>query len=786
MGEISEDEVMVVAKELLEKRQVPSAVYRLQMNQNFPFVKAAELAPYLKQLGIEALYSSPYFEATPGSTHGYDVTAPNRLNPELGTDADFDAFCDALSKEGLGHILDIVANHMSATCHNPWWCDVLKKGSESQYASYFDISPGKKIALPILDAPLSKAIKLGDVTFDGEWICVGLQKLPLKDGTDTSQPLERVLAQQHYELCSWQRSGSYRRFFDIAELAAVRQENPEVFSHYHELALEIATQGKAMGMRIDHPDGLYEPARYFEDLQALYFLEKLMWAVGEKYTDRKPDVDTCLKVVGQLDIQREKPLYLLAEKILHGDETLPENLSIHGTVGYDFLVRLTGVFVDQSNEEEMTRIYVEYSGVTEPPDELLYQQKKAFLKTYLSGELESLANLLDCDKDALSVLLASFPVYRTYVGAKEPLSEKDRKVLSQAFDLAQERAPDSDFTALQELFFAKPEKRNDEGILRFQQLSAPLMAKGSEDTFFYVYNRLLCLNEVGGSPATFGTSVDEFHQHNLHRLKYWPYGFIATDTHDTKRSEDVRMRIAALSELPNEWELFLKQMPKAPDANFGYFFYQTLLGIYEPDFETDRLVDYCIKAVKEAKVNTSWKEPNEAFEDAIIAFVEKTLKNTNFHALWEKIDQLGKQNALSAIALKIAAPGVFDLYQGCELWRYCLVDPDNRRPVDFGLRQKLLGENTHPKLSTLAKGLQFRREHKDLILNGKYIPLNVGPDAIGYVRQLNGQMCIALAKRFFSKPSKLSLPPEWEGDYIDLYSNRSLDDQAFVLLQKSG
>ncbi|HPE84662.1 MAG TPA: alpha-amylase family glycosyl hydrolase, partial [Chlamydiales bacterium] len=422
MDEISENEVMQVAQELLAKRQIPSAVYRLQMSKICSFQKAAALAPYLKRLGVEALYSSPYFQAVSGSTHGYDVIAPNRLNPELGTDADFDAFCDALSREGLSHILDLVANHMSATCDNPWWCDVLKQGSASVYASYFDLLPGKKIALPILDQPLAIAIENGDVIFDGSWIVVGNQKLPLKEGTDTSLPLEQLLAMQNYELCHWERSGSYRRFFDIAELAAVRQENPDVFSHYHELALDLAAQGKVQGIRIDHPDGLYEPARYFEDLQALYFLEKLMWAVGERFPDRKPDVDTCLKVVGQLDIQREKPLYLLAEKILQGDETLPENLSVHGTVGYDFLVRLMGVFIDQKNEDAFTNIYAEYAGMVQPPDELLYMQKRDFLLTYLNGELEQLCQILDCQKDALTVLLASFPVYRTYISADEPLS----------------------------------------------------------------------------------------------------------------------------------------------------------------------------------------------------------------------------------------------------------------------------------------------------------------------------------------------------------------------------
>ena len=781
MERISEEVIRAVAEELLSQRQIPSAVYRLQMSYHFPFHKAAELAPYLKKLGIEALYSSPYFAATPESTHGYDVTAPNRLNPELGTDADFDAFCTALSDAGLGHILDFVANHMSATCHNPWWCDVLKKGSDSEYASYFDLSPGKKIALPILDTTLAESIEQGDVTLDGEWVSVGTQKLPLKEGSDLSLPLEKLLAQQHYELTDWRRGGSYRRFFDIAELAAVRQENPEVFSHYHELALDLAMEGKIQGMRIDHPDGLYEPARYFEDLQALYFLEKVIHTLEHRYPDREVDMDACIKVVSAMDVKREKPLYLLAEKILQGDETLPENLSIHGTVGYDFLVRLTGCFVDQAQEEEMTRIYAEYSGVTDPPDEILYQQKKDFLLTYLSGELDQLCEVLPVEKQALIVLLASFPVYRTYISAGKPLSERDKAHLETAFELAELRAPDVDFTTLKEIFFLRSSIRYDEGILRFQQLSAPLMAKGQEDTFFYVYNRLICLNEVGANPINFGTAPDEFHAHNAHRKQFWPYGFIATDTHDTKRSQDVRMRIATLSELPGEWEAFLQQMPKCQDPNFGYFFYQTLLGIYEPDAKdlASRLVDYCQKAIKEAKVHTSWKEPNESYEENIEAFVKRTLQEEKFIDFWKRIDEIGKKKSLSALILSLGSPGVFDLYQGSELWRYCLVDPDNRRPVDFSLREKLLSENTHPKLSLLAKGLNYRKEHKELFLDGEYHPLETtDPSLIAFARMLGKQKIIVAAKRFFTSmsPAKIILPPDFNDVWTDLFTNEPVCD----------
>lgn len=780
MGKISEDVVWQIANELLEKSFVPSAVYRLQMNADFPFLKAAELAPYLKELGIEALYASPYFEAVPASTHGYDVIAPNRLNPELGTDADFDAFCSALTDAGVGHILDFVANHMSATCHNPWWVDVLKKGADSEFAEYFDIAPGKKIRLPILKRGLLEAIEKGEVERDGNWIVVDVHRLPLKEGSNVSKPLAKLLDEQYYELCDWKEGGSYRRFFDITQLAAIRQENPEVFAYYHQLALELALQGKVQGMRIDHPDGLYEPVRYFDDLQALYFLEKLIHEIERRYSDKEVDVDVCLKVISKIDIKRKKPLYLLAEKILHDDEELPEELSVHGTVGYDFLVRLSGLFVNGKSEEEMDRIYAEYSHEITPPEEMLYQLKKTFLLTHMVGELKQLVACFERDyEQQLIGLLAAFPVYRTYIN--HHVSKRDSAILSRAFEEAQNRSPDLDFDSLKEIFF---KRLNPEGIARFQQLSAPLMAKGQEDTMFYIYNRLTCLNEVGGNPVRFGTSIEEFHRHNQYRLKHWPYGLISTDTHDTKRSMDVRMRIAALTELSTDWEAFIREAPQAPDPNFGYLFYQTLLGVYEPNANNleQRLIDYSIKAVKEAKIHTSWNQPEIAFEEAIEQFVKSALEQAKFHELWKKIDALGKQNSLSALILQIGAPGVFDLYQGSELWQYNLVDPDNRTSVDFELRKKLLHEGDHPKLNILSKGLNFRKEHKDLILNGNYVPLETPSEhIIAYAREKDGQRIIVAARRFFTEnaPIEFVLPSGWGGAWHDIFTGRPYEKGVF-------
>ncbi|MCP5491849.1 MAG: malto-oligosyltrehalose synthase [Chlamydiales bacterium] len=788
MEKMLEREIAQVADELLKKSFVPSAVYRLQMNADFPFLKAAELAPYLKELGIEALYASPYFEAVPESTHGYDVIAPNRLNPELGTDADFDAFCSALSDAGMGHILDFVANHMSASCYNPWWVDVLKKGPDSEYAEYFDIAPGKKIRLPILKRGLHEAIEQGEVVRDGNWIVVDVHRLPLKESSNLSKPLDKLLDEQHYELCDWKEGGSYRRFFDITQLAAIRQENPEVFAHYHQLALELALQGKIQGMRIDHPDGLYEPVRYFDDLQALYFLEKLIHEIEHRYPGKEVDVDVCLKVISKIDLNQKKPLYLLAEKILHDDEELPEELSVHGTVGYDFLVRLSGLFVKSDEEKEMDRIYAEYSHEITPPEEMLYHLKKTFLLTHMVGELKQLTGCFERDYEKqLIELLASFPVYRTYIN--HHISKRDSAILSRAFEDAQKRAPDLDFDSLKEIFF---KGLNPEGVSRFQQLSAPLMAKGQEDTMFYIYNRLICLNEVGGNPMRFGTNIEEFHRHNQYRLKHWPYGLISTDTHDTKRSMDVRMRIAALTELTSDWEAFIKAAPEAPDPNFGYLFYQTLLGVYEPDAKNleQRLIDYSMKAAKEAKVHTSWSQPNIAFEEAIEEFVKRALKHAPFHTLWEKVDALGKQNSLSALILQIGAPGVFDLYQGSELWKYNLVDPDNRAPVDFELRQKLLHKGGHPKLAILSKGLNFRKEHKDLILNGSYIPLKTPSEhTVAFAREKNGQRIIVAARRLFSEDACIGFtsPPGWDGPWQDIFTGKpykkELFDQGCLLIQ---
>lgn len=788
----------------------PASTYRLQFHAGFTFADATAIVPYLHQLGITHVYASPYLKARAGSTHGYDVIDHCSLNPELGTEADFGAFCDALAKHGMSHILDIVPNHVGvATNDNTWWNEVLANGPDSTYGKFFDIawdgSPRPelqgKVLLPLLGGLYSDVLEKGEVklTHDevGFWVNyydrrfpVNRKTLPLMDGDDAQPTLDRLngtpgdarsfdalhelLEKQFYRLACWKSASdeiNYRRFFDVNDLAALAMERQDVFQATHALIFKLIEQGKVTGLRLDHPDGLYDPARYFERLQ-------------QKYRET-------VRTGGGAD---EKPLYVLAEKILAPDEPLPTEWLIHGTSGYDFLNVVNGLFVDGRNERAFTETYDAFVGGAIPPyEDLVYEKKKLILTVALASELHMLAHRLDrlaqryrgwrdftfaALSDALRETIACFGVYRTYIDGPN-LTPRDAAHVNAAIAAAKRRNPKAGeeiFDVIADVllqiypegFTAEDKAAQLAFVGKFQQLTSPTTAKGIEDTTFYIYNRFVSLNEVGGEPSHFGVSPDRVHEYFTDRQTNWPSAMSTLSTHDTKRSEDVRARLNVLSELPDAWRLAVGRWrainarhkaavdgKPAPDANDEYLIYQTLVGAWPTEPWTNeeyasfgqRVGAYVLKAMREAKVHTAWTTPNKAYEEAATNFVSKLLDRTTggefldgFAELRKRATAFGVVNSLSQTLLRLTAPGVPDTYQGTELWDLSLVDPDNRRPVDYGRRESALGELLLPseavalslwhdradgraKLYVTATTLRARRRLPQLFSGGAYVPL---------------------------------------------------------------
>lgn len=656
-------------------------------------------------------------------------------------------------------------------------------------------------------------------------------------------PLDSLLADQAYRLAYWRVAAeeiNYRRFFDVNELAAIRTEDPTVFAATHQLVLRLLAAGIVTGLRIDHVDGLYDPAGYLRRLQqaaAIAFQEGV-----------PPEPPSPLSRVDQLvarlqlesaSLPSELSCYTVVEKILETHEPLPEHWLVHGTTGYDFLRVLNGIFVDQENERRLTDIYARFTGRREAFADLVYQSKKLIMQVALSSEINVLAHQLDrlseTDRHsrdftlnslthALREIIACFPVYRTYVDATG-VTERDRGIIETAVARAKRRNPATDasvFNFVRDILLlrspddASVEVRNAQRafVMKFQQYTSPVMAKGMEDTAFYIYNRLVSLNEVGGAPEHFGSSLAAFHAHNQERLRRWPHTLLATSTHDTKRSEDVRARINVLSEIPDEWRAALRRWSKqnkkkkpivdgqpVPDRNEEYLFYQTLLGVWpltpmnadEHGVFTRRIQEYMRKATKEAKVNTSWINPNQAYDEALWSFVHAVLADRvfleEFRELSGKVAQCGMYNSLAQTLLKLTAPGVPDLYQGTELWDFSLVDPDNRRPVDYDQRRRLLdalqerlreGEQAllalarellasradgRIKLYVTHQALMCRRAHPHLFRAGDYQPLTVsGPKhrhVCAFARRLGQEELLIVVPRFFTQllPELLAPPP---------------------------
>ncbi len=655
--------------------------------------------------------------------------------------------------------------------------------------------------------------------------------------------LDALLNDQAYRLSYWRVATdeiNYRRFFDINELAAIKIENPCVFKEVLQLVFTLIREGKVTGLRVDHPDGLYNPAEFFHRLQKQCFTQICLHEMEKKMGERVVDRDPLEEKIGNLyDAELFKnfssplriPFYVVGEKILTKSERIPEDWPISGTIGYVFLTSLNGIFVDTNNTRAFDRIYNRFIGPTLDYQDLLYEKRKLIMRIAMSSEINTLGRFLNrlSEKNrhtrdftlnslttAMMEIIASFPVYRTYVNSYGVM-DRDQRYMEQAVSRARRKNPTlstSLFSFLEDVLLLKyPDDFLEtdkmewlDFVMRFQQVTGPVMAKGLEDTVFYVYNRFVSLNEVGGNPEKFGTSLDTFHGQNIERSKFWPHGLIATSTHDTKRSEDVRARLNVLSETPEEWRKGLSYWSRInkrkksmvdgqwiPDRNEEYLLYQTLSGIWpihpmtEPDYDIfkKRIKDYMLKAIREAKVNSSWINPNAAYEDALLKFTEDILSSAHspfmkdFEAFQKKISYLGMFNSLSQTLLKITSPGVPDFYQGTEIWDFSLVDPDNRRPVDFDIRKKLLKELKDKigiygpdllgltrellqewrdgaiKLYVTFRSLNYQKENQRLFMEGAYVPLMGDGDLkehiCAFARKGEGKVVLIVVPRFLTR-----------------------------------
>ncbi len=819
--------------------RAPLATYRIQLQPGFTFDDAARIAPYLRDLGISHVYCSPFLQAAPGSTHGYDIVDFQRVNRELGGEEAQQRFVATLRKLGLGQVLDVVPNHMAIVGGNRWWWDVLENGEASRYAPYFDIEwlgPEEryrhKILLPVLGDHYGLILSSGQIRLEyseGHFIVryhehtfpmapeslagllakaadragsthlgfladalVRLQQTGettwnsrlLRDRNkeaireqivrlaDERPPvaaeisavidetnhdvdaLDNILNSQNYRLSRWRTAESelvYRRFFDINSLVGIRPGRDRVFHDTHQLILEWLKLGQVDGLRIDHPDGLRDPLEYFERLH-----------------EAVPD------------------LWIVAEKILAPNENLHPRWNIAGTTGYDFLNLACGLFVDPAGEAAMTELYRTFTNAPSDFRAVARESKSLILRELLGSDINRLTALfLDiCEHnrdyrdytrheihEAIRETIASFSVYRTYVRpGSEPPTEAEIGYITQAAADGAAARPEIEqrlFHFLADVLLLRvPGEQEEEFILRFQQVTAAAMAKGEEDTAFYRYARLISLNEVGGDPARFSVTVDEFHRWCSQIQASYPRTMLATSTHDTKRGEDVRIRISLLAsqtplwtETVNRWAAMNTQYKDGdcPDRRTEYFLYQTLVGAWP--ISAERLNRYMEKVVREAKDRSSWLKPDEQYEAALRRFCDSILTDNAFIADLEsflsRLVEPAQTASLALNLLKLTAPGIPDIYQGTEIWNLSLVDPDNRSPVDFEIRARLLAELEKltpeqilaraaeglPKLWMIRQALRARHANEDLFgANGTYTPLwPAGPKAGAIVAYQRGE-----------------------------------------------
>jgi len=842
------------------KPVVPVATYRVQLTREFGFRECTAIVPYLTALGVSTLYCSPVLQAVPGSEHGYDTIDPTRLSPDLGGDAGWAALCDAVRRNGMTILLDIVPNHMAAVSANPWWRDVLEYGRASPFAAVFDVDwdpPWRwlknRVMLPVLPSPLGQALNGGQLelhlggsglvlTHAGMELPLGLRSYrhvlrpllccdhgPLPEGFTglvaeldalpalgaassrsvglyerlqrtkrmllefigprsgveaghrrlpamvegavariTPSTLRLILAEQHYVLGYWKTARNhvnYRRFFDINGLVGVRVEDTEVFNLTHGFLRTLTESGVVCGLRVDHVDGLREPLRYLRKLRATH--ESFPGAAGVR------------------------PPFIAVEKILSGDETLPQRWPVEGTTGYDFLNEAAGLFVDPGGLQAMWRHYRRLTGARSTRAELTYENKRAVLGHLFHADLSLLAHMVapvsrwlhpaapvppGAIVAALEEVTAALPVYRTYYSGSGALTAQDSAYLGMALQRAARRAG-IDRNALEvvqrtltlDLPSAPAHVRRAarHALLRWQQLSGAAMAKGFEDTTLYQDSTLLALNAVGGREKLSTTSLEHFHDWNRRRATDWPHTMNSTATHDAKRGEDVRARVSVLSEVPGVWAAAVERWfavagrhpASAPlmgqiDAATHLFLLQTMVGAWPGEGDRDeyaeRIAHYMEKVAREAKTRSSWLEPDEAYERALAQLTQFALTGDGASAFTDCFGPViasvafhGLVNSVAQVLLKVMCPGLPDFYQGTELLDLSLVDPDNRRPVDYEARRSLLDDleakpadrssrvaglvsgwpDQLAKLYVTSIALGVRRRYRQVFERGDYIPL---------------------------------------------------------------
>ncbi|MCU1550144.1 MAG: treY [Glaciihabitans sp.] len=691
---------------------LPASTYRLQIRAKFDLDAAASVTDYLQALGVDWVYVSPLLEATTGSDHGYDVVDHSLVDPDRGGREGLDRLADAAHDRGMRLLIDIVPNHMGVSIprENSWWWDLLEKGRGSRYADAFDVDwdfGEGKIRIPVLGRPLDEVLASDELSIvDGELRYFN-NGYPLAAGsTDDGADLATVLSRQHYELMHWRREDAelnYRRFFAVSTLAGIRVEIPWVFEESHAEIVRWIKDGIADGLRVDHPDGLADPGGYLDSLA--------------KATDGTE---------------------VWVEKILEGDERLPAFWATAGTTGYDALGDLDRVLVDPAGRTALDALDTRIRGRAQPVDwaTLIHGTKRAIADGILQSEVLRLERDLpereegpiEGAADALAELLACFPVYRSYlpVGAEH---------LAVAARLAKQHRPE--LGAAIDALLPILNDPSQSAAIRFQQTSGMVMAKGVEDTAFYRYSRLSSLTEVGADPAEFSIDVAEFHRRQIVRQASYPASLTTLSTHDTKRGEDTRARITVLAEIPERWETTLNELrERAPlgDGVLENLLWESIVGAWPANRE--RLHSYAEKAAREAGSSTGWTRPNEDFEQRLHALIDSAFDNSEvveiLNGFVDSISAAGWSNSLTAKLIQLSAPGIPDVYQGSELWETSLVDPDNRRPIDFDLRRLYLAAieaGAHPavdatgaaKLLVTTRALHLRRDHPELFT--RYAPL---------------------------------------------------------------
>jgi malto-oligosyltrehalose synthase/4-alpha-glucanotransferase len=825
----------------------PISTYRIQFNNNFTFSDFENIIPYLHALGIKTIYASPILQAVPGSNHGYDALDPKVINPEIGTEEQLIKIHKQLKEYNIGWVQDIVPNHMAFDVRNPWIHDVLEKGAHSKFANYFDIDWSQQpLMVPVLGKSLEEVIKEGEIKIlfnNGRFYLsyyennfplqpasysLILDHLPEEfqlsfnlqasssniknaESTDsTSNPFEEVtialkdaasaedfkteinqilleintqkenlyklIDQQYYRLCHWQETDhqiNFRRFFTINSLICLNIQDENVFKDFHIYISQLVKNNLIDGLRIDHVDGLYDPAAY---------LEQLLNLVGEN-------------------------AYIIVEKILEKDEKLAEEWPVQGTTGYEFLATVNNLFTLKSSEEIFSQFYSSITDTYQTIHQQIKDKKTFILYTYMQGELDNLCRLMlesdllleeeiqninyDDLKKTIAEFLIACPVYRFY-SSKIPFNKDEAEIITGLFTKLKETQPeieralhvlenvflqyntinDSDYTTRAAHFFK-----------RCMQFTGPLMAKGVEDTLMYTYNRFIVHNEVGDSPESFSSSIEEFHERMLDRQQNYPLALNATATHDTKRGEDARARLNVISDLPNEWFAKVEEWQEqalhfktngAPDANDEYFIYQSLIASHpmpgeDLDNFQERTIEYLQKALREAKKHSNWNTPNKEYEKATFSFVQNLLREENgfyisFKEFLAPIADFGIINSLIQLTLKYTCPGVPDVYQGTELWDLSFVDPDNRRPVDYDKRYNYLTDleqqvsikdlwqeryNGKIKLWLLKQLLKERSSEQELFSKGTYVPLKAygkyKKNIIAFARKYEGKYFIVIA-----------------------------------------